>query len=1429
MSKPTAAKVSASMLPSLKQHAGAKRAEVVPSPPVVSQADTPHRSGHGRGHGRDHDAREGRGQRGGHDHRDGQGHGHGNGHEHDKGHCNNGGNGGGSGGAGSGGGGTGGGTTVISGTRTGTLNEDGASFISSGALTISGAPAPQANFVAQSATAGIYGSFSLTSAGAWTYTLNNSSTAVQALAQGQSITESFAVVAADGTASNVAVTVGGSNDTPEALAAAARTQEDRALLTGSVSAADVDAGSVLTYSLAGAGVGARVATPAGLSLNADGSFSFDASAPEYQSLGVGQSRVLDIAYTVTDQFGASSAATLTITVTGTNDTPVAQAASYALGEDGSTLRGSLVASDVDSGSALSFALASTGPAGLTLNADGSFSFDPADAAYQSLPDGQTLTLNVPYVVTDEHGATSSSSLSITLTGTNDVASISGVAVGMVSEDGASTVAGGTLIVNDADAGQASFVAQSGVAGAYGSFSLSADGAWTYRLDNAAPAVQALAEGRTVTESFAVASVDGTTRMVEVTINGANDAPAAISAAIGAVEDGPVLSGSVSATDVDTGSALSYSLAGAGTPPAGLTFNADGSFSFDASAHQDLGDGESRVLDVAYTVSDQLGASSAATLTITVTGTNDAPRAQAASFALSEDGPTLRGNLIASDVDANAVLSFALTSASPPGLSLQSDGSFSFDPADPSYQSLADGQTLTLNIPYSVTDEHGATATASLSITLTGANDVAVVSGVAVGAVEEDAASSLSSGMLLVHDADTGQASFIEQTGVAGTYGSFSLAADGAWTYSLDNAAAQVQALDLDQSVTESFNVTSADGSTTSTVVITIAGSNDAPITRADLVTTAEDAALTISAADLLRNDSDSDAGAAIGIASVQDAVGGTVALDSSGNVVFVPAAHHAGPASFTYTIGDGAGGTSTARVDVNVAAVADAPGLLAQASHFSLRPGSASISTLPAIPQATLEATLGLTSGQLDGFSPPSGVSPVTTNDPGPVDVTGGKLTSYTLNLAAGHSANFNWQFFNGENSATFINLGYNDMAVLVVTDPSGARQLVQLSSSEQTGPNTNGAAVDASGTYRFTATTAGEYRFAWLVVNGNDVTGNSSLSVATPSITIGSTTYGMPMPVSFGAGLLDQDGSESLSVSVSGVPSGAAFSSGTDLGGGTWSFTSAQLSGLQFLPPVGFSGTVNLSLSATATEQSNGASATSTQNVALVVETTTSSAMGTQIADTLVGTTANDHIQGFGDSDVLSGGDGNDLIYGDAGTDTLNGGNGRDVLFGGVGNDSLNAGVGDDRLSGGAGNDGLTGGLGSDVFAWTFAERGAAGAPGSDRISDFEFAPPAAGGDLLDLRDLLQGEAKAGFGAGTLDQYLDFDTTSLAGSTIIRISSGGGFTGGAYNAAAEDQRIEITGVDMRSAGVFGLNASASDNAIIAQLLQRGQLIADGP
>ncbi len=67
--------------------------------------------------------------------------------------------------------------------------------------------------------------------------------------------------------------------------------------------------------------------------------------------------------------------------------------------------------------------------------------------------------------------------------------------------------------------------------------------------------------------------------------------------------------------------------------------------------------------------------------------------------------------------------------------------------------------------------------------------------------------------------------------------------------------------------------------------------------------------------------------------------------------------------------------------------------------------------------------------------------------------------------------------------------------------------------------------------------------------------------------------------------------------------------------------------------------------------------------------------------------------------ANVLSGLDGNDTLFGDGGADTLNGGDGADSLDGGGQNDALNGGAGVDTLSGGIGNDALDGGTEADAM----------------------------------------------------------------------------------------------------------------------------------
>ena len=68
---------------------------------------------------------------------------------------------------------------------------------------------------------------------------------------------------------------------------------------------------------------------------------------------------------------------------------------------GNPLSGQLTSYDSDSADPATFSQLGDALTGLSLNADGSFSFDPGDPAYASLGSGETQVLAVPYRVSDD--------------------------------------------------------------------------------------------------------------------------------------------------------------------------------------------------------------------------------------------------------------------------------------------------------------------------------------------------------------------------------------------------------------------------------------------------------------------------------------------------------------------------------------------------------------------------------------------------------------------------------------------------------------------------------------------------------------------------------------------------------------------------------------------------------------------------------------------------------------------------------------------------------------------------------------------------------------------------------------------------------------------------------------------------------------------
>ncbi|MBD2679249.1 MULTISPECIES: VCBS domain-containing protein [Nostoc] len=230
------------------------------------------------------------------------------------------------------------------------------------------------------------------------------------------------------------------------------------------------------------------------------------------------------------------------------------------------------------------------------------------------------------------------------------------------------------------------------------------------------------------------------------------------------------------------------------------------------------------------------------------------------------------------------------------------------------QSLGAGQSKTENFIVSSFD---GTASKNISVNINGVNDTATITGTPTTSVTEDTSTTnlTATGKLTVSDIDAGQNQFnTSVTSDSGNLGSLSIMPTGTYTYNVANSA--VQFINTGKTKTETFTVSSVDGTASQVITITINGVNDAPVAGDDTATTNQNTPLTVLATDLLANDTDVDS-STLSITNVTNAVNGTVAVNN-GNVVFTPTTDFTGNAKFDYTVSDGNGGTDTATVNLTI-------------------------------------------------------------------------------------------------------------------------------------------------------------------------------------------------------------------------------------------------------------------------------------------------------------------------------------------------------------------------------------------------------------------------------------------------------------------------------------------------------------------------------
>ena len=863
---------------------------------------------------------------------------------------------------------------------TGTLVEAGHSddgTVVAGALTATGTLSASDVDTGATQTWGLQGTPSTTygtlafdpATHAWTYTLDNTLAATQALKEGQSVTEGYVVRVTDEFGAYVeqaiTVTITGTNDVPvitNTAAALSGTLVEAGHLddgtaaagtltaTGTLSASDVDAGATQTWSLQGT-PGTTYGT---LALDADTgvwTYTLDNTLAATQALKEGQSVTEDYVVRVTDEFGAYVDQTITLTINGTNDVPVIAntALTGTLSEaghldDGTALSGTAIAtgtlsaSDVDAGATQTWSLQGT-----PSTTYGALAFDPAThawtytldntlAATQALKEGQSVTEDYVVRVTDEFGAHVEQTITVTITGTNDVpvitntaAALSGTLVEAGHLDDRTLLAGtptatGTLSASDVDAGATQTWSLQGTPGTtYGTLALGADtGVWTYTLDNTLAATQALKEGQSVTEDYVARVTDEFGAYVEqtitVTITGTNDLPLAIADVAGVTEDGldqagyddhkvntTIVAGNVLSNDSDVDAGDMFSVTGvmAGTvPQAGhvgsslaglygtLVLQADGSYIYTLdntkTSVQELNAGQTESDTFTYTLTDSDGSTSSTTLTVTVTGTNDGVTLNVADVNAQASGDlsvvetgTASGSftLSAADgLDATAALTIAGTAVSKAALlgsgttpvvidtpqgQLTLTGynaatgvvSYSYDPSGVSKNHTA-GEVLDA-ITLVVKDDSGDSQNATLRVNIL---DTAPVARPDAAAVTEDwtvggvLVNMASGNVISGSGADTLGGDPAEVSGVAagnigsaagqlnsavlGTCGSLTLAANGSYTYTLDNSRPKVQALAVGQTASDIFTytMTDSDGDISSTTLtVTVTGTNDAPL------------------------------------------------------------------------------------------------------------------------------------------------------------------------------------------------------------------------------------------------------------------------------------------------------------------------------------------------------------------------------------------------------------------------------------------------------------------------------------------------------------------------------------------------------------------------------------------------------------------------
>ncbi|MFT5366863.1 MAG: putative repeat protein (TIGR01451 family), partial [Candidatus Latescibacterota bacterium] len=285
-----------------------------------------------------------------------------------------------------------------------------------------------------------------------------------------------------------------------------------------------------------------------------------------------------------------------------------------------------------------------------------------------------------------------------------------------------------------------------------------------------------------------------------------------------------------------------------------------------------------------------------TATITVDSVNDFPT-PADDIVATEEDVAAAVLVLANDVDADgdALVVVDVTQGSNGTVSIVDGSTVSYTPND----NFTGEDTFT----YTVSDGQGGTATGTVQITVTPANDVPTVVDDAIQ-VQEDTEGTVP---VLANDSDIDGDALTVVSVTQGATGAVSVANDSTVSYTPNG--------NFTGEDTFTYTVSDGQGGTaTGTVQVTVTPVNDVPILLDDAIEMVSDA---LGEIPVIVNDVDAD-GDTLTVVAVTQGSNGTVSIGDGSTVSYVPNDNFSGEDTFTYTVSDGKGGTATATVVVSV-------------------------------------------------------------------------------------------------------------------------------------------------------------------------------------------------------------------------------------------------------------------------------------------------------------------------------------------------------------------------------------------------------------------------------------------------------------------------------------------------------------------------------